>query len=113
MGPSLEKAQGHQVTRPLPQPSSVSRIPLSSSFPVALNPIFAPLDPEKQAENLSPSNLERLSKPICPIPILPVPPSSKMAALNLNKKGYSNGDHGASASVFGALNPIIITNIIQ
>lgn len=84
MGPSMEEAQ--METLPLPQRSpGVSRITLSSSFPVALNPGFLHLNPEKQAEKLSVLNIEKPSKPIRPIPILPVPPSSKMAALNLDK----------------------------
>ncbi|OWM76009.1 transcription factor MYB1R1 [Punica granatum] len=86
MGSSMEEAKVHRETLALPQPApNPGRISLSSTFPVALNPVFLPMNPEKQAEQLGTSKLERPSKPIRPIPILPVPPSSRMAALNLSK----------------------------
>lgn len=46
-----------------------------SAFPMALAPVVLPV-----------SASERLAKPIRPTPILPVPPSSKMASLNLKEK---------------------------
>ena len=46
------------------------------AFPIALAPVVLPVA----------GGGERSSKPIRPTPILPVPPSSKMATLNLKEK---------------------------
>ncbi|KAG6654411.1 transcription factor MYB1R1 [Carya illinoinensis] len=95
LGSSMDEDQVHQETAPLPKPQphlshSHGGFPLSS-FPVALAPavVAVPLAVENPLENLSlgPNNHVRMSsKPIRPIPMLPVPPSSKMADLNLNQK---------------------------
>ncbi|KAK4790703.1 hypothetical protein SAY86_018007 [Trapa natans] len=82
---SMVEAQMEILPLPQPSGSGLSKATSSSSFPVALKPGFLPLIPEKQSDTLSLSSLEKTSKQIRPIPILPVSPSSKMAALNLNK----------------------------
>ncbi|XP_050276891.1 transcription factor MYB1R1-like [Quercus robur] len=86
MGSLMEEEQVHQETAPLPKPQphlshNLGGFPVST-FPVTLSPV--PHVGENQVENLSFMRLT--SKPIRPIPILPVPPSSKMAELNLNQK---------------------------
>ena len=53
-----------------------------STFPVSISAVSHV--GESRVENLS--FMRTTSKPIRPIPILPVPPSSKMAELNLNQK---------------------------
>ncbi|KAL9149438.1 hypothetical protein ABFS82_12G110100 [Erythranthe guttata] len=60
-----------------------------SVFPMAITPLVIPIANEKNPieKNLTLGQLNQLSnspKPIRPIPILPVPPSTKMANLNLN-----------------------------
>lgn len=83
----------NQETAPVPKPQprlshSLGGFP-SSSFPVTLAPAVVPLAGENPVlENLSlgpNSQMRTSSKPIRPKPILPVPPSSKMAELNLNQ----------------------------
>jgi len=83
----------NQETAPVPKPlprlsHSLGGFP-PSTFPVTLAPVVVPLGGENPAENLSlgpNSHMRTSSKPIRPKPILPVPPSSKMAELNLNQK---------------------------
>lgn len=76
------------VPKPLPRLShSLGGFP-PSTFPVTLAPVV--VCGENPAENLSlgPNShmIRTSSKPIRPKPTLPVPPSSKMAELNLNQK---------------------------
>lgn len=86
----------HQETAPVPKPQprpshSLSGFPLST-FPTTLAPVVVPLAGENPVENLSlrHSDLMRTpNKPIRPKPILPVPPSSKLAELNLNQKNQA------------------------
>ncbi|KAL8518870.1 hypothetical protein ACS0TY_010002 [Phlomoides rotata] len=57
-------------------------------FPVTITPVVVPIVAENPIENLSLGQVNQMTnspKPIRPIPILPIPPSSKMANLNLNK----------------------------
>ncbi|XVE92530.1 hypothetical protein REPUB_Repub01dG0105300 [Reevesia pubescens] len=75
----------------LPQSQSqMSGLIPMSTFPVSLSPVVLPVTEENNfMENLAlgPSTKAKTSpKLIRPIPILPVPPSSKMAYLNLNHK---------------------------
>lgn len=58
-----------------------------STIPVAITPLAVPIIQENPMENLPYGQINQLTnspKPIRPIPILPIPPSSKMANLNLN-----------------------------
>ncbi|KAH6756388.1 myb-like transcription factor family protein [Perilla frutescens var. hirtella] len=58
------------------------------NFPASVTPVALPIAAETPMENLTLGQVNQLNnspKPIRPIPILPVPPSSKMANLNLNK----------------------------
>lgn len=95
MGSAIED---HQETLAHPPPTTqqqsnnlsknVEKYPMSS-FPVAtITPLVVPIRSENPMENLTLGQVNQLNnspKPIRPIPILPVPPSSKMANLNLNK----------------------------
>ncbi|XP_007044445.2 PREDICTED: transcription factor MYB1R1 [Theobroma cacao] len=92
----LEEDQVHQenVSLQLPLPQSqaqaqMSRFPMST-FPVTLSPVVLPVAGENNSmENLTlgtSPNANTSPKLIRPIPILPVPPSSKMADLNLKQK---------------------------
>lgn len=70
-----ERVQQETVLPPTPTaypPSHYGGFP-GSAFPMALAPVVLPV-------------ADRLAKPIRPTPILPVPPSSKMASLNLKEK---------------------------
>ncbi|XWS63590.1 hypothetical protein CRYUN_Cryun06bG0113700 [Craigia yunnanensis] len=90
----LEEDEIHQENVSLPLPLPVSQPQMSgfpmSTFPVNLCPVVLPVTGENNSmENftLGPSSQAKTSpKLIRPIPILPVPPSSKMADLNLNQK---------------------------
>lgn len=92
----LEEDQVHQdnvslpLPLPLPQPQpQTSGFPLST-FPVTLSPVVLPVTGENNSmENLTLGSSPKAKpspKLIRPIPIFPVPPSSKMADLNLNQK---------------------------
>lgn len=73
------------VSEPQPRPKLSKTLPEMPKFPVAMTPVVVP---ENSMENLILGQVNQLNnspKPIRPIPILPVPPSSKMANLNLNK----------------------------
>lgn len=67
----MEEDQVHQETVP-PLPGS--------NFPMAMAPVG-----ERPIENLTLGRPR--ARPIRPTPILPIPPSSKMANLNLKEKG--------------------------
>lgn len=76
-GSSSSKEEGHQA----------HQVP---SFPLSLPPAVLPGTSENLLEGLrlgKEGHQSKLapSKPIRPVPILPIPPSSKMAALDLNK----------------------------
>ncbi|KAJ7953708.1 transcription factor MYB1R1-like [Quillaja saponaria] len=73
----MEEDEFHQETH-LNQ--SYGGIPAGSTFPVKLAQVVVP--PVAADEN--PMTKISSTKPIRPIPILPVPPSTKMANLNLN-----------------------------
>ncbi|XVE75154.1 hypothetical protein DITRI_Ditri12bG0072600 [Diplodiscus trichospermus] len=89
----LEEDEVHQenVSLPLPQsqPPQMSGFPMST-FPVTLSPVVLPVTGENNSMEdltLGPSSQAKTSpRLIRPKPILPVPPSSKMADLNLNQK---------------------------
>ncbi|RDX99549.1 Transcription factor KUA1 [Mucuna pruriens] len=71
-----EQVQHETVAAPIPAaypPSHYGGFP-GAGFPMSLSPVALPVSGE------------RLAKPIRPTPILPVPPSSKMANLNLKEK---------------------------
>ncbi|PIN18033.1 hypothetical protein CDL12_09289 [Handroanthus impetiginosus] len=78
----LPKVQQHNLSK------NLEKFPIPT-FPVAISPLVVPItSTENPTENLTLGQVNQLNnspKPIRPIPILPVPPSSKMASLNLNK----------------------------
>lgn len=78
LGSLIEEEQVHQETATLP------------TFPESLSPAFLTVADVNTMENLSlgssSSNLKVSPKLIRPVPIIPVPLSSKMADLNLNEK---------------------------
>lgn len=92
VGSSMEEEQ-ETVALPLPPPlhltNNLGGFPMST-FPVSISPLVLPGTGDNSVDNLSlgssSSKLQISPKPIRPIPIIPVPPSSKMADLNLNQK---------------------------
>ncbi|KAK2636349.1 hypothetical protein Ddye_031141 [Dipteronia dyeriana] len=92
MGSSMEieeqQAAHHQETATLPPPQPQLSF---QAYPVVVLPVVTGENP-KTVENFTmgtTSNQRRTSSstnPIRPIPILPAPPSAKMADLNLNQK---------------------------
>nr|QWQ79387.1 MYB28 [Zanthoxylum armatum] len=89
MGSSMEEDQAHRekLAVPLPQPQPQPK--QQSIYPVKLAPGALPVTSGNYMENLTFGKSKKpvtSSKLIRPIPIHPVPPSSKMADLNLNKK---------------------------
>lgn len=103
MGSLMEEEQVHQETVPIVPPKPQTHLSHNlggfpvSIFPVTLTPAVVPLAGENIMENLTlgPNSHVRKSttKPIRPIPIIPVPPSSKMADLNLNQKAHADPMH--------------------
>ncbi|XWS68911.1 hypothetical protein CRYUN_Cryun04dG0134200 [Craigia yunnanensis] len=90
----LEEDEVHQenVSLSLPLPQSrpqMSGFPMST-FPVTLSPVVLPVTGENNSmENLTLGPIPQAKtspKLIRPLPILPIPPSSNMADLNLNQK---------------------------
>lgn len=87
----LEEDQVHQETTSPPQlhshpNGSAGGFPVPT-FPVTLPPVALPVTSEGPIESLTLGQSNPTKGPnklIRPIPILPVPPSSKMADLNLN-----------------------------
>ncbi|XP_047962810.1 transcription factor MYB1R1 [Salvia hispanica] len=76
-----------QPPPPTQQTKNLEKIPLPK-FGMAITPLVVPITTETPMDKLSLGQVNQLTnspKPIRPIPILPVPPSSKMAGLNLNK----------------------------
>jgi len=69
----MEEEQVPQETMAAPIPAAYPPFP-GAGFPMSLSPVVLPVSGE------------RLTKPIRPTPIVPVPPSSKMANLNLKGK---------------------------
>lgn len=98
---SVDEDQAHHEPVPLPKPqprdlnhTTLGGFPLST-FPLALAPVVVPLPVEDPMDSLSlgpnSNNHTRMSsKPIRPIPIIPVSPSSKMADLNLNQTTHAD-----------------------
>ncbi|KAF2325383.1 hypothetical protein GH714_027298 [Hevea brasiliensis] len=94
LGSSMEEEQVHQETATVPLPpqphfsNTLVGFPMST-FPVSLSPAVLEVAGDNTMENLSlgSSNAKLKTSPklIRPIPIIPVPPSSKMADLNLNQ----------------------------
>lgn len=89
-GSSMEEDRARQETvAASTQPQQPGGFAVSA-YPVKLAPVSLPVAGENSMENLtlgpSSSQQKPLTKPIRPIPILPLPPSSKMADLNLNQK---------------------------
>ncbi|GLT74254.1 hypothetical protein SLA2020_460600 [Shorea laevis] len=89
--PILEEEQSH---RPIPFSQentnrSIGGFPMST-FPVTLTPVALPPvagESSKEKLTLGRSNQGRASpRLIRPVPILPIPPSAKLADLNLNQK---------------------------
>ncbi|KAJ6719550.1 KIN2 [Salix purpurea] len=96
-GSSMEEDQIHQetATLALPQPRlSYNRpggLPMSI-FPV-ISPVTSPLSGDNPMEKLTlgHTNVDKMSpKLIRPPPIIPTPPSSEFAGINLNQKGPKN-----------------------
>ncbi|KAJ6431178.1 hypothetical protein OIU84_018632 [Salix udensis] len=96
-GSSMEEDQIHQetATLALPQPRlSYNRpggLPMSI-FPV-ISPVTSPLSGDNPMEKmtLGHTNVDKMSpKLIRPPPIIPTPPSSEFAGINLNQKGPKN-----------------------
>ncbi|KAL0385649.1 UNVERIFIED_CONTAM: Transcription factor R1 [Sesamum radiatum] len=93
VGSAIED-QMHQENSPQPPitqqqnlSKNLEKFPMST-FPVAITPLVVPITSENHIENRTLGQVNQLNnspRPIRPIPILPVPPSSKMANLNLNK----------------------------
>ncbi|KAL3841007.1 hypothetical protein ACJIZ3_025598 [Penstemon smallii] len=92
--PSIED-QIYQENTPQPpiiQKQNINKNPDQkfpiSAFPVTITSLVVPITNENSIENLKLGQVNQLNnspKPIRPIPILPIPPSSKMANLDLNK----------------------------
>ncbi|XP_073133972.1 transcription factor MYB1R1-like [Henckelia pumila] len=80
--------QIHLETPPiLPQENvtkNLEKFPISPSFPLSIKPLIVPNE-KSSIENFSLLQLNNSPTPLMPIPILPLPPSSKMAKLDLNK----------------------------
>nr|ABK95405.1 unknown [Populus trichocarpa] len=101
MGSSMEEDQVHQetATPALPQLQLQPRPCLNnnrpggfpmSTFPVtAISPVTSPVSGDNPLEKLTSGQTnvnKKSSKLVRPVPIVPIPPSSKMADLNLNQK---------------------------
>ncbi|GAV91369.1 Myb_DNA-binding domain-containing protein [Cephalotus follicularis] len=98
MNLAMEEDRVHPKTSKLPleQPQQQSTgdlgtgFPMSSTFPVTLSPqVSQPTTGENSMQNLTlgpNKQVKASSKLIRPIPILPFPPSAKMADLNMNEK---------------------------
>lgn len=93
--------QIHLETTPiLPQENitkHLEKFPISPSFPLSIKPLIVPID-KGSIENFSLLQLNNSPRPLMPIPILPLPPSSKMAKLDLNK-ATTTLDHPPSLSL--------------
>ncbi|KAF2302444.1 hypothetical protein P3X46_015396 [Hevea brasiliensis] len=99
LGSSMEEEQVHQETAALPLPpqpllcNNIGGFPMSN-FPVSLRHVVLPVTGDNSVDKLSlgssSSKLSKSPKLLRPIPIIPVPPSSKMADLNLNQKSPTN-----------------------
>ncbi|KAG6429641.1 hypothetical protein SASPL_107693 [Salvia splendens] len=92
VGSAIDDDQMYQENSPQPPPptqqtKNLEKFPLPN-FGMAITPLVVPITAETPMDKLSLGQVNQLTnspKPIRPIPILPVPPSSKMAGLNLNK----------------------------
>ncbi|XP_075506877.1 transcription factor MYB1R1-like [Primulina tabacum] len=87
LGSTIED-QIHLETPPImPQENVTKRLekfPVSPTFPLSIKPLIVPIE-RRSIENMSLLQLNNSPRPLMPIPILPLPPSSKMAKLDLNK----------------------------
>ncbi|XP_073050167.1 transcription factor MYB1R1-like [Primulina eburnea] len=87
LGSTIED-QIHLETPPIMPQENVTKklekFPVSPSFPLSIKPLIVPIE-RSSIENMSLLQLNNSPRPIMPIPILPLPPSSKMAKLDLNK----------------------------
>lgn len=89
----MEEDQGanqENVVLPVPQPQMKSNLGVFSmpNFPMSISPVVLPASEQNSMEELTLglSNQPKTSTNLIrPIPVLPVPPSSKMADLNLNQ----------------------------
>ncbi|KAJ6903962.1 transcription factor MYB1R1 [Populus alba x Populus x berolinensis] len=99
MGSSMEEDQVHQETatpalpqlqpRPCLNNNRPGGFPMST-FPVTvISPVTSPVSGDNPLEKLTSGQTnvnKKSSKLVRPVPIVPIPPSSKMAGLNLNQK---------------------------
>ncbi|XP_010272144.1 PREDICTED: transcription factor MYB1R1-like [Nelumbo nucifera] len=90
MGLPIEEETVHQetATQP-PAPVNCNIAYPVPAFPVTLSPVVLPGSGENPAESLTlvQSDLTRApTKLVRPIPVLPIPPASRMANLNLNQQ---------------------------
>ncbi|KAF8390310.1 hypothetical protein HHK36_024835 [Tetracentron sinense] len=93
MGFPIEEEHIHQETTSQPQPPSQMNYDLRgfpvTAFPMTLTPLVLPIAGDIPMENLTPGQGDEMNsstKLVRPIPVLPVPPASKMADLNLNQR---------------------------
>ncbi|KAL1550942.1 transcription factor MYB1R1-like [Salvia divinorum] len=93
VGSAIEDDHMYQENSPQPPPTTQQSKSLENfslpNFGMAITPVVVPvpITTEPPMENFTLGQVNQLTnspKPIRPIPILPVPPSSKMAGLNLN-----------------------------
>ncbi|KAF9673472.1 hypothetical protein SADUNF_Sadunf10G0027900 [Salix dunnii] len=96
-GSSMEEDQVHQetATLALPQPRLNNNRPGGlpmSIFPV-ISPVTSPLSGDNPMEKLTlgHTNVDKMSPKLArPAPLIPIPPSSEFADINLNQKGSKN-----------------------
>uniref|UniRef100_A0A5B6ZER2 Putative MYB transcription factor n=1 Tax=Davidia involucrata TaxID=16924 RepID=A0A5B6ZER2_DAVIN len=85
MGSVMEEDEAHKEPHDLS--NNIGGFPILA-FPVPLSPVVLPVTEKSSIESLTlgqnNNQMKNSPKLIRPIPILPVPPSSKMADLNLN-----------------------------
>ncbi|KAG6757101.1 hypothetical protein POTOM_037402 [Populus tomentosa] len=91
-GSSMEEDQVHQGTPALALPQLQPRLNNNrpEGLPMSTFPVTSPLNGDNPMEKLTlgQTNVDKMSpKLIRPTPIIPIPPSSKLADINLNQKG--------------------------
>ncbi|KAG8366237.1 hypothetical protein BUALT_Bualt17G0055600 [Buddleja alternifolia] len=92
---SSNEEQMHQETPPIIHQQNLTKNTENftiSPYQVAITPLIQPITTENSIENLTPGQVNHLNnspKPIRPIPILPLPSSSKMANLTLDPPSLS------------------------
>nr|DAD34739.1 TPA_asm: hypothetical protein HUJ06_005379 [Nelumbo nucifera] len=91
--PMEEETVYQETTTQSPAPVNCNiRFPVPA-FPVTLSPVVLPGGGENPIENLTLGKSEQTNAPtkvVRPIPILPIPPASRMADLNLNQKSSAD-----------------------